>query len=304
MNAHNEQHDSASPVVKQNLTTQPAAAQEAVGWQWRWLDTDNTWSEWVDGGSRKEIDARIARWKADGEDHRMQVRPLFAAPVTAAPADNLHAHLLHMLGAKDHEDAGRIIGELHAAAMRTPATPGIDPTDPWRGLYDPARMPKLDGVGDYVAAHPDLPEWPEDDERSIAPLIRAQGFAWAAVSGDYGTDYMSVDEFDTCSWLAAWKPGPPAGEGWRQVLVHDTEDGPVAVFVRPLALIDASPKGALNEQFGSAEGLDSPKGGSDALDALRVAYRHLDVESLRVSHCNDLAIIRAAMQAGDAEVQP
>ncbi len=85
MNAHNEQHDSASPVVKQNLTTQPAAAQEAVGWQWRWLDTDNTWSEWVDGGSRKEIDARIARWKADGEDHRMQVRPLFAAPVTAAP---------------------------------------------------------------------------------------------------------------------------------------------------------------------------------------------------------------------------
>lgn len=28
MNAHNEQHDPASPVVKQNLTTQPAAAQE------------------------------------------------------------------------------------------------------------------------------------------------------------------------------------------------------------------------------------------------------------------------------------
>ncbi|WP_447896794.1 hypothetical protein [Stenotrophomonas acidaminiphila] len=48
----------------------------------------------------------------------------------------------------------------------------------------------------------------------------------------------------------------------------------------------------------------SPKGGSEALDALRVAYRHLDVESLRVSHCNDLAIIHAAMQAGDAEVRP
>ena len=30
MNAHNEQSDPASPVVKQNLTTQPAAAQEAV----------------------------------------------------------------------------------------------------------------------------------------------------------------------------------------------------------------------------------------------------------------------------------
>ncbi|WP_427852884.1 hypothetical protein [Stenotrophomonas acidaminiphila] len=32
MNAHNEQHDPASAVVKQNLTTQPAAAQEAVAW--------------------------------------------------------------------------------------------------------------------------------------------------------------------------------------------------------------------------------------------------------------------------------
>ncbi len=51
--------------------------------------------------------------------------PLYAAPVAAAPVD-LHAHLLHMLGAKDHEDAGRIIGELHAASMSTPAAPGID----------------------------------------------------------------------------------------------------------------------------------------------------------------------------------
>ncbi len=33
MSAHNEQHDPASAVVKQNLTTQPAAAQEAAPWR-------------------------------------------------------------------------------------------------------------------------------------------------------------------------------------------------------------------------------------------------------------------------------
>lgn len=44
-----------------------------------------------------------------------------------------------------------------------------------------------------------------------------------------------------------------------------------------LALTDASPKRA------------------DAREALAIAYRHLDVESLRVSHCNDLAKIHAAM---------
>ncbi|WP_440984954.1 hypothetical protein ACQHIH_16210 [Xanthomonas sontii] len=35
----------------------------------------------------------------------------------AAPADDMHQHLLDMLGAKDHEDAGRIIGALHAADL-------------------------------------------------------------------------------------------------------------------------------------------------------------------------------------------
>ncbi len=108
----------------------PAAAQEAVGWQWRWLDTDNTWSEWVDGGSRKEIDARIARWKADGEDHRMQVRPVFAAPVTAAPAidpSRLGAAMSAFDAAGGH--AVRYAPEWMRKALEaasTPAAPGID----------------------------------------------------------------------------------------------------------------------------------------------------------------------------------
>ncbi|WP_313398117.1 hypothetical protein [Stenotrophomonas sp.] len=53
------------------------------------------------------------------------VKAVEAGKDAAAPVD-LHAHLLHMLGAKDHEDAGRIIGELHAASMSTPAAPGFD----------------------------------------------------------------------------------------------------------------------------------------------------------------------------------
>ncbi|WP_409475573.1 hypothetical protein [Stenotrophomonas sp. Y-13] len=245
MNAHNEQHDSASPVVKQNLTTQPAAAQEAVGWQWRWLDTDNTWSEWTDGGSRKEIEARIARWKADGEDHRMQVRPVFAAPVTAAPADHLHAHLLHMLGAKDHEDAGRIIGELHAAAMRTPAAPGIDLR---------SQMLRLAEKWERQAAEHGVSQFTGNDHLLFANELRAQ--------------------------------------------------------------IDAGPKGALNEQFGSAEGLGSPKGGSDVIERIAaLLYQEATDEPWTVAGVEhempDRAYYRElarrvldAAQAGDAEVQP
>jgi len=107
MNAHNEQHDPASPVVKQNLTTQPAAAQEAV-------------AEVTDIIGRSGVEIHWLAGPAKIGDL------LYAAPVAAAPANDLHAHLLHMLGAKDHEDAGLIIGELHAATMRNPAAPGID----------------------------------------------------------------------------------------------------------------------------------------------------------------------------------
>ena len=114
MNAHNEQHDSASPVVKQNLTTQPAAAQEAVDF----FVCDACGHYYMEDGVTCDC--------FGGEKPTCALRHVRMAPVTAAPADHLHAHLLHMLGAKDHEDAGRIIGELHAAAMRTPAAPGID----------------------------------------------------------------------------------------------------------------------------------------------------------------------------------
>ncbi len=106
-----------SPVVKQNLTTQPAAAQEAVAepiYQLRKAD-----GSWVDQ-AKHSYDYNMA------QGHKADLRVVYAAPVTAAPADHLHAHLLHMLGAKDHEDAGRIIGQLHAATMRTPGAPGID----------------------------------------------------------------------------------------------------------------------------------------------------------------------------------
>ena len=123
------------------------------------------------------------------------------------------------------------------------AAPGIDPADPWRGLYEPDKMPKLDGVNAYHVAHPDLPSWPndEDEERGISPLVKAQGFELEAVFGEYPEDDDADPDY--CAWLAQWEPTPPTGEHWRLVCIQDTEDGPAAFYVRPFALIDASPKG-------------------------------------------------------------
>lgn len=82
MNAHNEQHDSASPVVKQNLTTQPAAAQEAVGWQF-WHEMPGGGGEWRNGSP----DHVVKNHRKNTEAAGIPTRDVYAAPVAAAPAD-------------------------------------------------------------------------------------------------------------------------------------------------------------------------------------------------------------------------
>ena len=51
---------------------------------------------------------------------------------------------------------------------------------------------------------------------------------------------------------------------------------------------------AQRDEFGSRE-WQAEKGRRKAVAAVNIAYRHIDVESLRVSHCKDLATIEAAM---------
>jgi len=132
--------------------TQPAAAQEAAKDRLLVALERAVWAE----TSLRELADECENHTTPGWEDRMQScllharQVLKAAPVAAAPTDedysvvrasttaapvDLHAHLLHMLGAKDHEDAGRIIGELHAASMSTPAAPGID-SEQFRELKD------------------------------------------------------------------------------------------------------------------------------------------------------------------------
>lgn len=122
----------------------------------------------------------------------------------------------------------------------------------------------------------------EDEERALDPLVKAQGFAFAVVDGEYPDEDHVADEPDACAWLANWKPAAPAGDHWRLVMVHDTEDGPAAVFVRPLALIDASPKERAFLQTVEGLELDAPMdevvqttSGGDAVDHAGAALAHL-----------------------------
>ena len=261
----------------------PAAAQEAVAWLSK-DDAQLALFQAIQGvklGNQTDDKLILANLREAGLwIGRYEAAPVAAAPVVTDPvaayerelaAGATHEHALHAIctpaapvdccphcgGTAGHWEGCR-------SPVDSPSTtaPGIDPADPWRGLYAPELMPKLDGVDAYHVAHPDLPSWPkgEDEERGVSPLVKAQGFELEAVFGEYPDD--DDEDPDYCAWLAQWQPAPPVGEHWRLVCIQDTEDGPAAFYVRPFALIDASPKG---EQSGNSGELGSPKGGSDAL---------------------------------------
>lgn len=109
----------------------------------------------------------------------------------------------------------------------------FDVTDPWRGLYLPARMPAPSEYGDLT--HPDIPLWPDDREDALDKLVHAQGFDFHIVAGDFTE--AAMEDGDELYWqeMRAWNPEAPQGE-WRLAWKGDTEDGPYAWFVRPMAL--------------------------------------------------------------------
>ncbi len=241
-----------SPVVKQNLTTQPAAAQEAVAWMTH-----------HDEPMLFPTRAEAITHCADDEEPI----PLYAAPVTAAPAD-LIERCREIL-------AWQRTGVLPGDALRAYANAR------WPDEHDPLQIAEK-----------------ETAREAFRILARAAAASTPAASG--------IDLYPIR--YALQYAAAAARENTHTELAKD--------FDELIRKIDASPKGALNEQFGSAEGLDSPKCGSDAVSdamihaALRVQYARagsLWTGSEANPDFTDMRhILSAAMQAqaGDAEVQP
>lgn len=137
----------------------------------------------------------------------------------------------HGAGARLNEP----FGDSEQLALPDTASAGdalIDVADPWRGLYRPEQL-RANGDGDMY--HPDLPSWPDDREDALDKLVHAQGFDFQVVAGDFSDE--AIEAGDELYWqeMRAWNPEAPEGE-WRLAWKGDTEDGPYAWFVRPMAL--------------------------------------------------------------------
>lgn len=108
---------------------------------------------------------------------------------------------------------------------------------PIRKLFDPALMPTRDAQG--FASHPDM-----DYDRWEHPVLGGEyfdtlalalaGYAWSHRNMDAHVDGAGMDQyFEECD-CSSWNPPDRTAEGWHIASIYDTEDGPVAFYVRAI----------------------------------------------------------------------
>jgi hypothetical protein len=101
-------------------------------------------------------------------------------------------------------------------------------------MFEPEKLPAPDEAGFFF--HPDIPGESEDDD--VSQLCREQGYEAAAVSMDADAPDLADCYFENEDGDAVnrWQPTGPVGGGWQIVAKYDTEDGPCAMFVRPICV--------------------------------------------------------------------
>jgi hypothetical protein len=93
--------------------------------------------------------------------------------------------------------------------------------------------------------HPDM-EGIGWDEFEMGPQLRAIGWHSTTVCFESDASHEQKERYDEgnspdCSY---WTPSWPEGDGWLLAAIYDTEDGPVALYVRRADGVPASAEGS------------------------------------------------------------
>jgi hypothetical protein len=99
------------------------------------------------------------------------------------------------------------------------------------GLHDALLNPPTvvrDEAGYWM--NPALPV--TDESIRMKPLAEALGLELTWVDAEDQVDEATMESFADTGTICAWTPTPPAGDGWVPLSIHDTDDGPVAMYVR------------------------------------------------------------------------
>ncbi|MBD9583009.1 hypothetical protein IB269_16575 [Delftia sp. DLF01] len=127
----------------------------------------------------------------------------------------------------------------HIEQLRAGGAPVFDGC--WKARMLDGRAIERDAQG--LGEHPDLP-W-LDEGMNPPKFFEALGLQLAGVSAQ---EQLDVDAYDVMAGnydskefnFAAWAPASPEGAGWCLVSIHDTEDGPVAWWLREQPYVAAT----------------------------------------------------------------
>lgn len=106
------------------------------------------------------------------------------------------------------------------------------PTENQNSLIQPVPVQR-DEHGYWT--HPDYPKWDEETSvQTIKEWYEEQGLEHAVVlfeddAPEDLTDAWEATGEDDCT---KWEPTVPKGDGWFALSIHDTERGPVCIWVR------------------------------------------------------------------------
>jgi hypothetical protein len=81
------------------------------------------------------------------------------------------------------------------------------------------------------------PAWPQDGEENTIPItwFKDNGLLLVVVEFEYDAPEELADRYFEDGQPEAckdWNPSAPTGEGWFVFSIHETEDGPICVWVR------------------------------------------------------------------------
>lgn len=119
------------------------------------------------------------------------------------------------------------VASVHLCAMHA-GSPVLD--DRWKARMLDGRAPERDEMG--FGNHPELPSL--DEGMMPRSFFAALGLELAHTSAEDQLDGDVLGAMSEAVNWTDWLPTPPHGDGWKLVSIFDTEDGPVAWWLREL----------------------------------------------------------------------
>lgn len=136
----------------------------------------------------------------------------------------------------DELKAWRTIQDIYSA-LHGNTTPWPEDLGLGFAPFGPDRLPARDERGFCI--HPDMPDGDEDIDQDLQMAVL--GLETGYVHMEMDSQELADAYMENPEVCARWEPSRPQGEGWMLACIYDSEDGPVAMYVRPLALRQSAP---------------------------------------------------------------